>query len=207
MRIIVVKAGKEFQSVTEIPEKKEFDVIGSDDKGAWSALLKRGIPQIFGMFIKRGINPSLAEELTQKTVFDAVRGKDTFDPAKGTAENWLIGIAGNNLAAEFRRRAIREISGSELAGYIEAIDRQLLPDQVLELKETALLVRQGMDRLDEKERAVLKGKYVDDLSAREIAEKLSLTEKAVHSLLYRARISLRDKLKSLAPSYKEARKK
>jgi RNA polymerase sigma-70 factor (ECF subfamily) len=202
-----VKAGKEFQSVTEIPEKIELDVISTADKGAWSALLKRGIPKIFGMFIKRGINPSLAEELTQKTVFDAVRGKDTFDAAKGTAENWLIGIASNNLAAEFRKRAIREISGSELAGFIEAIDRQLLPDEVLELKETALLVRQAMDRLDEKERAVLKGKYVDDLSAREIAEKLSLTEKAVHSLLYRARISLRDKLKSLAPSYKEARKK
>ena len=193
--------------MTEIPEKIELDVISSADKGAWSALLKRGIPQIFGMFIKRGINPSLAEELTQKTVFDAVRGKDSFDSAKGTAENWLIGIAGNNLAAEFRRRAIREVSGSDLAGYIEAIDRQLLPDEVLERKETALLVHEGMDRLEEKERAVLQAKYVEDLSARDIGKKLSLTEKAVHSLLYRARISLRDKLKSLAPSYREVRKK
>jgi RNA polymerase sigma-70 factor (ECF subfamily) len=201
-----MKTGREFQSVTEIPEKTGLKSISSADKGAWSALLKRAIPQIFGIFIRRGINPSLAEELTQKTVFDAVRGKDSFDPAKGTAENWLTGIAHNNLAAEFRKRAIRETSGSDLAGYIEAIDRDLMPDEVLERKETALIVRDGMDRLDEKERTVLQAKYVDDLSARAIGKKLSLTEKAVHSLLYRARTSLRDKLKSLAPSYyKEAK--
>lgn len=186
-----------------MPEKSELNVISSADKDAWSALLKRGIPLIFGMFIRRGINPLLAEELTQKTVFDAVRGKNSFDPAKGTAGNWLSGIANNNLAAEFRKRAIREVTGSELVAYIEAIDRQLLPDEVLERKETALLVRKGMDGLDEKERTVLQAKYVEDLSARAIGKKLSLTEKAVHSLLYRARISLRDKLKSLAPSYKE----
>ena len=186
--------------MTETPEKSELDVISTADKGAWSALLERGIPKIFGIFIRRGINPSLAEELTQKTVFDAVRGKDSFDPAKGTIENWLTGIAHNNLAAEFRKRAKRQVSGSELVGYIEAIDRQLLPDEMLERKETALLVRDGMARLDEKERTVLQAKYVEDLSARAIGKKLSLTEKAVHSLLYRARTSLRDKLKSLAPS-------
>ena len=189
-----------------MPKKTDLEVISSADKGAWSALLKRGIPRIFGMFIRRGINPSLAEELTQKTVFDAVRGKDSFDPAKGTVENWLVGIAHNNLAAEFRKRSKRQVSGTDLAAFIEAIDRQLLPDEVLQLKETAQLVRHGMDQLDEKERTVLQAKYVDDLSARAIGKKLSLTEKAVHSLLYRARNSLRTKLKSLAPSNKETRK-
>jgi RNA polymerase sigma factor (sigma-70 family) len=64
-----------------------------------------------------------------------------------------------------------------------------------------------MNKLGDKERTVLQAKYIDDLSARQIARKLSLTEKAVHSLLYRARTALRDKLKSLAPSYKEAQTK
>ncbi len=192
--------------MTEKPKKTELEVISSADKGVWSALLRRGIPLIFGIFIKRGINPSLAEELTQKTVFDAVGGKDSFDPAKGTVENWLAGIARNNLAAEFRKRSNRQVSGTDLAAFIEAIDRQLLPDEVLQRKETAVLVRDAMDQLDEKERTVLEAKYVDDLSARAIGKKLSLTEKAVHSLLYRARNSLRTKLKSLAPSNKENRK-
>ncbi len=182
-----------------MPGKSELEVISSGGEGARSAPLRRGICQIFGMFIKRGINPSLAEELTQKSVFDAVRGKGSFDPAKGTVETWLMGIARNNLAVEFRKRATREVSGGELSGYINAIDGELLPDEVLERQETVFLVREGMDRLDAKERAVLEAKYVDDLSARAIGKKLSLTEKAVHSLLYRARISLRDKLKSLAP--------
>ena len=193
--------------MAEMPSKIELEVFNSADKDAWAALLKGCIPQIYGMLIRRGMNPSLAEEITQKTVFDAVKGKDTFDPARGIAENWLFGIAHNNLAAELRKRAKREISGTELAAYIEAIDRDLLPDELLEREETAQLVRQAMERIDEKERAVLTAKYIDDLSARQIGRKMGLTEKAVHSLLYRARISLSDKLKSLSPLHKEARKK
>ena len=85
--------------MAEMPGKSELEVISSGGEGARSAPLRRGICQIFGMFIKRGINPSLAEELTQKSVFDAVRGKGSFDPAKGTVETWLMGIARNSAFA------------------------------------------------------------------------------------------------------------
>lgn len=82
----------------------------------------------------------------------------------------------------------------DIAGYLEAIDSEPLPDEVLEKKETALIVRRAMDELENKERDVLRGKYIDDLSARAIARKMQMTERAVHSLLYRARNSLRKKL-------------
>jgi len=45
------------------------------DSEVWRALLERIIPQLYGMFLKSWPNPSLAEELVQKTVFDAVRGR------------------------------------------------------------------------------------------------------------------------------------
>jgi len=48
---------------------------------------------------------------------------------------------------------------------------------------------------------VLTYKYLDDLPARTIAERLGLTEKAVHSLLYRARISLRNTLQQSAAEH------
>jgi len=59
----------------------------------WRALLERIIPQLYGMFLKSWPNPSLAEELVQKTVFDAVRGRNTFDEEKGSVEEWIFGIA------------------------------------------------------------------------------------------------------------------
>jgi RNA polymerase sigma factor (sigma-70 family) len=57
--------------------------------------------------------------------------------------------------------------------------------------------------LESKEQAILKAKYIEGLSARDIAQQMNVTEKAVHSLLYRARVSLRQELKKMAPSNKE----
>lgn len=161
---------------------------------------------IYGMFVRKGLNPALAEELVQQTVFDAVRGQKTFDETKGSIEQWITGIARNNLALEMRRRASRPVIEGDITNYLQAIDKQLLPDEVLEQKETAQVVTLAMDRLESNERMVLRLKYIEDLSARKIAIKMDLTEQAVHSLLYRARNALRDKLKSIHPLYKEEQK-
>jgi len=156
------------------------------DSDTWRRMLEADIPQIYRMFMRRWPNPSLAEELVQKTVFDAVRARQSHDPARGGFENWLMAIARNNFASEMRRRAARP--------------------SMLEKKETARIVRRAMNELETKERDVLKGKYIEDLSARAIAQKMEMTEKAVHSLLYRARNSLRKKLKDIGPLYNEVQK-
>jgi RNA polymerase sigma-70 factor (ECF subfamily) len=167
------------------------------DALTWGEVLVRSIPEVYSLFVRRGLHPGLAEELTQKTIFDAVTGMETFENQRGTIESWLIGIAHNNLAFEMRRRAKRPKVNGDIGRYLEKIDSEPLPDEILERKETAELVRRAMDKLEAKERTVLRAKYCEDLSARAIAEQMNITEKAVHSLLYRARISIREKLKNI----------
>jgi RNA polymerase sigma-70 factor (ECF subfamily) len=186
-------------------DQAEVDNLTAGDAEAWRVLLKVQIPRLYGMFMRSWANPSLAEELVSKTVFDAIRGFDTFDAEKGSVEQWLFGIANNNIRLEIRRRASRPTVNGELIEYLESMDDEPLPDEVLERAETAEAVRRAMGRLDEKERFVLEGKYVEGLSAREMAGRIGLTEKAVHSLLYRARQSLRAELKR-APLLQEERK-
>jgi RNA polymerase sigma-70 factor (ECF subfamily) len=155
------------------------------------------------MFIRNWANPSLAEELVQKTVFDAVKGRGSYDPLKGGPQEWLFGIAHNNIRMELRRRIGHPSVDGDITAYIEAIDTNPLPDEVLEKKDTAQLVRKAMDRLETKHRDVLRFMYIEDLPARDIAEKMDMTEKAVHSLLYRARLSLAQVLKQTAALNKE----
>ena len=102
-----------------------------------------------------------------------------------------------------RQRQNRPKPDGQLLQYLEVMDSAPMPDTFLEKQETAALVREGLSHLNEKEQTVLKDKYLDDLSARQICMKLKLSEKAVHSLLYRARISLREKLLQLAPQFNE----
>ena len=174
---------------------------GSPD--VWREVLTRTIPQLYGMFIRRGVHAALAEELTQKTIFDAIRRFETYESSKGTPEQWLFTIGKNNLALEMRNRQNHAKSDSDLLKYLEAMDSAPLPDEVLERKETAKLVRTALSQLDAKEQAVLKAKYLKDKSARQIGNFMKISEKAVHSLLYRARISLREKLIQLAPQFRE----
>jgi RNA polymerase sigma-70 factor (ECF subfamily) len=146
-------------------------------------------------------NPSLAEELVQKTVFDAVRGCSSYDPSRGSPGEWILGIARNNIRLEIRKRASRPSTNGDISRYLETIDTKLLPDEVLEREETVALVRSALGRLKSKEQTVLRARYIEGLLTSDIAGDMGITEKAVHSLLYRARISLRQELKRTASLY------
>ncbi|MFH1616132.1 MAG: sigma-70 family RNA polymerase sigma factor [Planctomycetota bacterium] len=179
--------------------KQEWQKIAQGCPDAWRNLLDEQIPILYAMFMKRRPNFSLAEELTQKTIFDAVKAKAGYDPSRGSPQQWLFGIAKNNLALEARKRAAAPKLDGDITTYLHAIDKQPLPDEILERKETAVMVRAALNRLDAADQAVLRAKYLDDLSARDIAGKMGKTEKAVHSLLYRARSALKRQLLNIEP--------
>jgi RNA polymerase sigma-70 factor (ECF subfamily) len=195
-----------FEKVDNEFGQKSWAGFAEGDAEVWREFISREIPRLYGMFMRRWPNPSLAEELVQKTVFDAVRGCESFDASKGSPEEWVFGIARNNIRLEIRRRASRPSVDGDISIYIEKIDTEPLPDEVLEQKETAVIVRAALARLESKEQAALKAKYIEGLPAVEIARRMSITEKAVHSLLYRARNSLRAELERMAPLSKEEQK-
>ena len=200
-RIIVSRSWYQkgtFKKVTEQSNQRSWTGISAGDADMWGEFLGREIPQLYGMFMRRWPNPTLAEELVQRTVFDAVRGRSSYDPSRGSPEGWIFGIARNNIRLEMRRRASRPGVDGDISSYLEAIDSKPLPDEVLEQKETAAVVRAALNRLEIKEQAVLRAKYIEGLSARDTGRRFGITEKAVHSLLYRARISLRRQLKRMA---------
>lgn len=187
-------------------EQQNWKKFARGDSDVWREFIGREIPRLYRLFMKSWPNPSLAEELVQKTVFDAVQGRGSYSPDKGSPEQWIGGIARNAIRLELRRRASRSSVNGELGRYFDAIDTMLLPDEVLERKETVDIVRTALDRLESKEKTVLKARYIEGLPAREIAVEMKMTEKAVHSLLYRAKISLREKLRHLAVVNKQGQK-
>lgn len=193
---------REQEQVEQQPKQQAWTGLAKGlvegDSDVWRGFLEQIIPRLYGTFLKSWPNPSLAEELVQKTVFDAVRGRNTFDPEKGNAEEWVFGIARNNIRLEIRKRASRPSVNGDISAYLDLMDDEPLPDELLESKETADTVRKALAQLEEKEQLVLRAKYIDGLSAGEIAKRLEVTEKAVHDLLYRARNSLRAKLEQAA---------
>ena len=182
-------------------EQRSWAGFARCDADIWREFIGQEIPLLYGMFMRSWPNPSLAEELVQKTVFDAVRGCSSYDPSRGSPGEWILGIARNNIRLEIRKRASRPSTNGDISRYLETIDTKLLPDEVLEREETVALVRSALGRLKSKEQTVLRARYIEGLLTSDIAGDMGITEKAVHSLLYRARISLRQELKRTASLY------
>jgi len=178
-------------------EQRNWAGFAEGNPEIWREFIARKTPLLFGMFMKRWPNPSLAEELVQRSIFDAVRGLNTYDPSKGSPEEWILGIARNNIRLEIRKRAARPGTNGDMNRYLQTIDTEPLPDEVLERQETTEMVRSALGRLKNKEQAVLKARFAEGLKIDEIADRMGTTEKAVYSLLYRAKISLRRELEKI----------
>jgi len=102
------------------------------------------------------------------------------------------------MALEVRKRNRQTSANGQLLHYFNQLGKEPLPDEIIEKNETAVIIKNALKRLNENQKFVLEAKYINGMTAGAISENMKITEKAVHSLLYRARISLRKKLLRLA---------
>jgi RNA polymerase sigma-70 factor (ECF subfamily) len=79
-----------------------------------------------------------------------------------------------------------------------------LPEGELLRKELGDLVRVALDNLPARYAAVLEWKYIEGESVREIAQRLELGQKAVESLLTRARGAFREAFAALCAETEQA---
>jgi RNA polymerase sigma-70 factor (ECF subfamily) len=101
--------------------------------------------------------------------------------------NWLARVARQQLARAWRQR--RQNSNVTVVADLPDCAESREPDSMLEEKLDAALLAMGPE-----ERQLIEWFYFDDLSHKEIAERLGATPKAVSSRLERARSRLRSLL-------------
>jgi len=136
-----------------------------------------------------GADDHAARDVVAETFLAAIRGASRLPSATESVAAWLMGIARHKLADHCRRqlrnsvvcRQFAESSGQQHDGPLKL----LLQDE----RRTAIF--RALAELPDEERLVLEWKYLEDRSVRDIATQLSRTEKAVESILYRARIAMR----------------
>lgn len=152
----------------------------------FDAWYERAMPRIYGyIFARCGRDRDLAEELTQQTFIEAVRGHDRFD---GQADpiTWVCGIARHKLADHFRRLEAEERRRLHLYQTLEPTSTAAEAD-VAEREAIAA----ALATLPAMQRAVLVFAALDGLSCRQIGELVGRSEGAVESFLHRARVSFR----------------
>ncbi len=149
---------------------------------------------------------AVAEELAQEVflrVHDAAGG---YRPG-ARFTTWLYRIATNVCLNEVRRPRFKahhkaidaEHGGWEAAHALQIEDGRPAPDTLLHRDDLRQVIRQGLDSLPFKQRlAFVLNKY-QGLSYAEVAEVMKTSEKAVKSLIHRAKESLAERLRPMMP--------
>jgi RNA polymerase sigma-70 factor, ECF subfamily len=128
-----------------------------------------------------------AEEVTAAAFERAYRKRNRFDPSRGEARAWLLGIARNAALDELRRRGRQtELTAEpvDLAGFETA--------EGAEHSERRLAVSAALERLQPGERELIALKFFAGLANAEIAEVLGVSESNVGTKLHRAMTKLRE---------------
>lgn len=125
------------------------------------------------------------DDVVQETLLTVHRARQTYDPARPFAP-WFYAIASSRLIDVLRRE--RRVASREIAGELpEPKPEGGSPDGGLDVDA----IRAAVKALPDRQREVVEGLKFQDLSVREVAQKLSITEPAVKATAHRAYLKLR----------------
>jgi RNA polymerase sigma-70 factor (ECF subfamily) len=176
-------------SSTEIRARAEDLRSVLADEGAFRAWYDRTLPAVYSFVLYRvGGREPLAMELTQEAFVEAIRSVDRFD-GRSSSLTWICAIARHRIADHFRRQVRYERRISSLRSI--SPEREADPRDWQEASDARGDVLRALRGLPPAQASALALHYLDGLSVAEISRLLRRTEKAVESLLSRARESFR----------------
>lgn len=181
--------------------------VRSGDHEAYRELVDRHAPMVFALVRRYCADPAEAEDLAQEVFVRAYEGLDDFR-GDSAFSSWLYRIAVNRCRdwAKSPRREERSLDALTEAGTPRVrsaesdgpgalgLSTPAEPDEALEREERARRLRRAIGELTPEYAVPFLLKYEEDLSYREIAERLDVTEGALKVRVHRARARLRELL-------------
>jgi RNA polymerase sigma-70 factor, ECF subfamily len=194
-----VEEGKEVAPAAGEPTDVELvRAYRTGDTRAFEELHRRYVASIYRLVRRKLGDALLAEDIAQETFMKALRMMDRVDDNFNFG-GWVHTVARNLCFDELRRRQ-RDLRAEspdqqeddELMANLPSTAKAFDPVLVQESNETRRQVWQVAQRLPEKYRLVLTLRELQDLSYRQIARTLKMSESAVETLLYRARLRFKE---------------
>jgi RNA polymerase sigma-70 factor (ECF subfamily) len=164
------------------------------DADAFGLLVVRHQDRLYTAVLRFCGDAEDARDIVQRAFINAWRRLDSFkgDSAFST---WMYRIAFNESVSHRRDGGRRRPVQMPETGVDPADDRR--PGDGLDREDDRRVVQQALDLLDPEERKILILKELEDRSYDDIAAILGIPKGTVRSRLFRARESLRERLKGL----------
>ncbi|HSN76233.1 MAG TPA: sigma-70 family RNA polymerase sigma factor [Anaerolineae bacterium] len=186
-------------STTEQQELQWIAAARRGDRNAFSKLVQAYQIPVYNLTYRMLGNAQEAEDAAQEAFLRAYKRLSTYQPDKKFS-NWILSIASHYCIDLLRRRRFQwlSIDDDPTMEWLSSDEEQ--PDDAALRGERAEEVRALLERIEPNYRAPLVLRYWHDLSYREIAGVLNLTEPAVKTRLHRARLQMAALLEEQAPA-------
>lgn len=161
------------------------------DRPRFDTLVAELAPDVLALCIRLCGNVHDAEDIAQEALVRAARSHQSFR-GDSSLKTWLFRLAINVFRDRLRQNRPDAI---ELDDAIEAASGS--PSREVANRETAELVASAVSSLPRRQREVIALTVFEQLSTRETAEVLGISEQNVRTTAHEARKSLRQKLEHL----------
>lgn len=186
-------------SQPETDEKQLIKAAKDGDRKAMATLVRQHQGRIYNLALRLMSNQEDAEDVLQETFVIVMEKLHTFS-GKSKLYTWLYRVATNVALGKLRRKkhvdeyvSVHEPEFEHIRGY----DIHHWPDHLEEKvndKQIRECLHRAMEYLPENYREVFVMRDLENMSTRETAKVLDLTEANVKVRLMRARLFLRDQI-------------
>lgn len=143
-------------------------------------------PPLYSFIRKRVSDNQDIEDILQQTLFAALNSLPNFR-FRSSLFSWLCAIAHHEIVDFYRKKKLKTILFSKIPFLKEAVDKALKPEERYLRYELQKEIKNVFSQLSEGYSKILRLKYIEEFSMKEIAQRLKTTIKAVESRLTRAR--------------------
>lgn len=158
---------------------------------AFSVLVDRYRQKVFCTAIGFLHNADDAEDLTQEIFVKAWHALGSFD-RKSAFSTWLYRISVNKAINQSRKNKLRAMAG--LNEEVNNTRDDGSADDAITRKEQKEEIKKAINKLSNKQKKAFVLFYYQELSMKEVAEVLKMSQKAAESLVFRARKRLQTEL-------------
>jgi RNA polymerase sigma factor (sigma-70 family) len=178
--------------------RSDEHLLALGDEESFAVFYRRHAAAVLAYMMRRTGRAEMAADLTAETFAAVLEGASRFDPSRGTASQWLYGIAHHLLSRALQRGSV-ERRARERYG----IGRIALDDEAIERIHELATSDVARTRLDDElqalpadQREALHARVVDERDYRDIAQSMSVSESTVRQRVSRALARLRANLGS-----------
>ena len=173
--------------------------IAQQDEPALAALHARTVSRVHGLVLRIVRRPALAEEVVEDTYFQIWRQALRFDPSRGRAMAWVLGMARSRAIDALRHESRFQHQSLDDDSFPPLVDSQARSqDELIDAARGHALLHQALMGLGAQRRQLVALAFLRGLSHEEIAAQTQLPLGTVKAQIRRSLISLRGCLEPAA---------